>query len=593
MALPVVTQSNAVAPVLLAQCQSQYGTYAGIVAHVLAQRNIDNLDDMQNSAKFLLHYQGLQGMHAAVAVLSAAVMTQKRVVIIGDFDADGATSTALCMLAFRAMGLPHIQYLVPNRFDFGYGLSPQIVDVAHTEMQAEVIITVDNGIACHAGVQHAKSLGMQVVVTDHHLPGAELPPADAIVNPNRSDCGFDSKNAAGVGVAFYVLSALRAELQQQGWFNEHRPSPNLASFLDIVAIGTVADVVKLDRNNRIFVHQGLQRIRQGIARPGVLALFAVAGKKLQNVTSTDLGFVIGPRLNAAGRLDDMSLGIECLICDDPNQARDIAYALDKKNVERRSIESDMREQAEASLAKIQLTGTDIPHGLVLFDPDFHQGVIGILAGRIKEQFYRPTIAFAQNDETELKGSARSVPGVHIRDVLDEINTETPGLITKFGGHAMAAGLSLDPAGLADFSVAFDRKCQKHMSGLPTTAQIFSDGALPETYFSLEFAELLQLLGPWGQGFQEPVFDNVMQIVQQRIVGEKHLKLVLQIGTTVVDGIAFNVDLDTWPNPAITQAHVAFTLSINEFRGRQSVQCMVLDLSPELPTESAQNRSLEA
>ncbi len=582
MPLAIVKHERVPVDALQSECQKAFGLHGQKVAEILAQREITALSEMENSAKFLLHYDGLTGIDAALAVLVPAVTEQKRVVIIGDFDADGATSTALCMLALRAMGLAHVQYLVPNRFDFGYGLSEQIVDVAQREFQAEVIVTVDNGIACHAGVAHAKALGMQVVITDHHLPGQHLPPADAIVNPNQHTCDFASKNAAGVGVAFYVLSALRAALAKAGWFSESRPMPNLAEFLDIVAGGTGADVVKLDHNNRIFVHQGLQRIRKGVARPGILALFEVAGKKHANVTATDLGFVIGPRLNAAGRLDDMSLGIECLLSDDPQRARDIAFALDKKNVERRNIESDMREQAESTLAQITLDDSVLPLGLVLYDPHFHQGVIGILAGRIKEQHYRPTIAFAQADDSELKGSARSIPGVHIRDVLDEVNTQFPGLIIKFGGHAMAAGLSLQPTALDVFTQAFNQVLERHMQGLPQEAQIISDGALPESCLTLEFAYLLQTLGPWGQGFTEPVFDNVMRIVQQRIVGEKHLKLVLQHGSTTIDAIAFGVDLALWPNPNVEYVHVAYSLNINEFRGQQSVQCMIKGLSADLP-----------
>ncbi|MCH1414002.1 MAG: single-stranded-DNA-specific exonuclease RecJ, partial [Glaciecola sp.] len=419
------------------------GPYEDILSAIFLHRGIESLDELATGAKDLLHFNQLNGIQAAVELLFTGLQSQQKIVIIGDFDADGATSTALCMLALRDLGFNSVQYLVPNRFDFGYGLSPEIVDVAIEQYAPDILLTVDNGIACHAGVAHAKAHGLKVIITDHHLPGESLPNADAIVNPNQHYCEFGSKHLAGVGVAFYVLSAFKTHLLSVGWFPDPARAPNLAQYLDIVALGTVADVVKLDKNNRIFVYQGVQRIRAGRCRPGIRALLDVASKAPDKVTATDLGFILGPRLNAAGRLEDMAQGIECLLADDYDTARGMAHTLDSLNRQRREIESQMRDQAEAALASIQLDDAILPDGLVLYDADFHQGVIGILAGRIKEQHYRPTVVFAQQDEHELKGSARSIPGVHIRDVFDEINTRHPHIIKKFGGHAMAAGLSIN------------------------------------------------------------------------------------------------------------------------------------------------------
>lgn len=549
--------------------------YGKMLARIFRTRGIDSLADLATGAKDLLHFNQLNGIAQAVDLLATAVTTQQRIVIIGDFDADGATSTALCMLCLRDLGLNNVAYLVPNRFDFGYGLSPEIVDVAISQFAPDILLTVDNGIACHAGVAHAKAHGLQVLITDHHLPADTLPNADAIVNPNQQHCEFGSKHLAGVGVAFYVLSALKTKLQQDGWFNDVRTAPNLAQYLDIVALGTVADVVKLDKNNRIFVYQGVQRIRAGRCRPGIRALLDVASKPLDKVTSIDLGFILGPRLNAAGRLEDMAQGIECLLAEDYDSARGMAHTLDSLNRQRREIESQMRDQAEATLANLQLSHDILPDGLVLFDPDFHQGVIGIVAGRIKEQYYRPTVVFAAQDDCELKGSARSIPGVHIRDVFDEVNTRHPGIIKKFGGHAMAAGLSIVPEQLEAFKRALLSVLAKHMAQIPNEAQILSDGQLTASDLSLDFAHALIQSGPWGQGFEEPIFDNIFTVVQQRIVGDKHLKMVLQLDHVTIDAIAFNIDIDAWPNANVKQIHVAYKLNINEFRGQQSVQCMVV------------------
>ncbi len=546
-----------------------------VIDRIYRGRNIANLDDLENGLKGLTHFNVLKGMPQAAQILADAVVQNKRIIIVGDFDADGATSTSVCILALRAMGYQNVDFLVPNRFDFGYGLSVPIVDEA-AKQGAEVIVTVDNGISCIDGVTHAKSLGMQVVVTDHHLPGDVLPPADAIVNPNQPGCEFPSKNLAGVGVAFYIMLALKAELQQQGHFERAGLAPpNLASLLDIVAVGTVADVVVLDKNNRILVHQGLQRIRAGKCRPGIKALVEVANRDCAHLTSTDLGFVVGPRLNAAGRLDDMSQGIACLLEDETIQARMIAAELDALNKERREIETGMKAQAETVLEQMALDEGDMPSALVVYREDFHQGVIGIVAGRLKEKYLKPVIAFAHQDDEIIKGSARSIPGVHIRDVLDEVNTRYPGVIEKFGGHAMAAGLSLPVAKLQDFEQAFVDIARAHMAKLDGNHALLSDGDLSSKELCLPFAHLLRQAGPFGQGFESPLFDGEFALLDQRLVGQKHLKMVLKSdGANEVDAIAFNVDLKSWPNAMVKRVHIAYRLDINVFRGQETVQLIV-------------------
>ncbi|MFZ8168768.1 single-stranded-DNA-specific exonuclease RecJ [Alteromonas macleodii] len=546
-----------------------------VIDRIYRGRNIANLDDLENGLKGLTHFNVLKGMPQAAQILANAVVQNKRIIIVGDFDADGATSTSVCILALRAMGYHNVDFLVPNRFDFGYGLSVPIVDEA-AKQGAEVIVTVDNGISCIDGVTHAKSLGMQVVVTDHHLPGDVLPPADAIVNPNQPGCEFPSKNLAGVGVAFYIMLALKAELQQQGHFEKAGVAPpNLASLLDIVAVGTVADVVVLDKNNRILVHQGLQRIRAGKCRPGIKALVEVANRDCAHLTSTDLGFVVGPRLNAAGRLDDMSQGIACLLEDETIQARMIAAELDALNKERREIETGMKAQAETVLEQMALDEGDMPSALVVYREDFHQGVIGIVAGRLKEKYLKPVIAFAHQDDEIIKGSARSIPGVHIRDVLDEVNTRYPGVIEKFGGHAMAAGLSLPVAKLQEFEQAFVDIARAHMAKLDGNHALLSDGDLSSKELCLPFAHLLRQAGPFGQGFESPLFDGEFALLDQRLVGQKHLKMVLKSdGANEVDAIAFNVDLKSWPNAMVKRVHIAYRLDINVFRGQETVQLIV-------------------
>ncbi|MGS2719627.1 single-stranded-DNA-specific exonuclease RecJ [Paraglaciecola aestuariivivens] len=542
---------------------------------IYADREIRDAAQLERSAKALLHYQDLQGLEGAVNLLIQAISNNQKIVIVGDFDADGATSTALSMMALKAMGATQLDYLVPNRFDFGYGLSPEIVEVA-AQQQAQVIMTVDNGIACFAGVEKAKALGITVIITDHHLAAESLPIADAIVNPNQPGCEFLSKNLAGVGVAFYLMLALRAKLKAQNWFSEQGlAEPNLADLLDVVALGTVADVVPLDENNRILVHQGLQRIRSNKCRPGIRAILEVAGRDSSRLVAADLGFVVGPRLNAAGRLDDMSLGIECLMTQDPARARQIAVQLDSLNRERREIEGSMQQEAIKALEQTDFNQKALPYGLVLYQPDYHQGVIGILAGRIKDKYFRPTIAFAHQDDEVLKGSARSIPGLHIRDLLEELNNRYPDIINKFGGHAMAAGLSLPVDKLAAFEQVFNQLAEESLKDKPLAGELITDGELAAEDFSLSFAQCLKDAGPWGQGFPEPLFDGEFELLEQRLVGAKHLKMMVKHPSgTLIDAIAFNVDLSAWPNSQCRQVQLAYKLDINEFRGRTSLQLMV-------------------
>lgn len=552
-----------------------------LLSRLYAARGVKSEEQLQYELKRLLS-PALKGLEAALELLVAALQYGQRIMIVGDFDADGATSTALAVRCLKAFGHADVEFLVPNRFDYGYGLTPEIVDVA-AQRKPDLIITVDNGIASLQGVARAHELGIRVLVTDHHLPGAVLPDADAIVNPNQPGCEFLSKCAAGVGVVFYVMTALRTRLRELGWFNEHRREPNLANFLDLVALGTVADVVPLDFNNRILVAQGLQRMRAGYACPGIKAILTVAGRDWHTLSATDLGFVVGPRLNAAGRLDDMSLGIRCLLTDSDAEAQGLAQELDMLNRDRRAIEAAMQKEAAASLASMleSLQG-ELPCGLCLYREDWHQGVIGILASRIKDRWHRPVIVFAKDEQGGLKGSGRSIPGLHLRDILDEVATSRPGLLHKFGGHAMAAGMSLEANQLEDFSQAFAEVVARHLGARGLDPVIESDGELGVADFSLTLAQQLEAGGPWGQAFPEPVFDGEFQLVSQKIVGTKHLKLVLappRQANVLVDAIAFNVDVTAWPNPHCQRVRVAYKLSVNEFRGNRSVQLMVEYLEP--------------
>jgi single-stranded-DNA-specific exonuclease len=551
-----------------------------LLRRLYAARGVTSDEQLSYTLKHLASPMSLRGIDRAVELLAEAIEQQQRVLVLGDFDADGATSTAVAMLGLSMLGLQSIDFRVPSRFADGYGLTPGIIERLRDEGQLpDLMVTVDNGIAAVEGVRAAKELGVKVVVTDHHLAGEELPDADAIVNPNQPGCPFLSKNAAGVGVMFYVLTALRKQLRETQRLPD--PEPNLGSLLDLVALGTVADVVPLDHNNRIFVEQGLRRIRQGEARPGILALLEIAGRDHTAISSTDLGFVVGPRLNAAGRLDDMSIGIACLLADSPDEARRLARELDTFNRERRTIEKDMKAQAQDLLASMSLDLEGLPWGLALFDPDWHQGVIGILAARIREQTHRPTIAFAPDDNGEdIKGSARSIPGLHIRDVLAVVDSRHPGMMKKFGGHAMAAGMTLAKADLDAFSEAFDHAVRDTLSAEDLEAAITTDGPLGQNELSLDTAALLKRAGPWGQHFPEPLFDGEFRVVSQRIVGENHLKLVLQPaeGGGIIDGIAFNTGPEV-PDYTRTGARVVYKPDANTFRGRTNLQLLVDYLEP--------------
>lgn len=543
-------------------------------------RGICSESELDRALTGLIPYQQLKGVDAAVDCLVRALEKDQAILIVGDFDADGATSSALAVRVLRVFGARRVSYLVPNRFEYGYGLTPEIVAVA-AAYKPDLIMTVDNGIASIDGVLAAKKLGMTVVITDHHLAGKTLPEADAIVNPNQPGDTFPSKALAGVGVIFYTMLALRSRLREINWFDQRKiPEPNLGKYLDIVALGTVADVVPLDHNNRILVHQGLLRIRSGQCIPGIKALLQVGKRDLSRLVASDLGFVVGPRLNAAGRLDDMSIGIECLLTDDPDKALEIAEQLDALNHERRGIEQTMQQQAFKAIELLHLDEKkSLPMGLCFFDERWHQGVIGIVAARVKDKFHRPVIAFALANESEIKGSARSVSGVHIRDVLDAVATKNPGLITKFGGHAMAAGLSLHKKDFKKFSEAFDHEVSLFMTPEQLQHCLWSDGELLLSELSLDCADLLRDAGPWGQAFPEPLFDGVFELLEQQLLQGKHLKMKLARDGQYFDAIAFGVDPGAWPNHRCTRVRMAYRLDINEFRGVRKVQLMVEHVEP--------------
>ncbi len=553
-----------------------------LLARIFSARGISKAADLDLSLANLLRPTDLLGVKKAADIVSSAIRDNKRIVIVGDFDCDGATASALSVSALRAFGARQVSYLVPNRFQFGYGLTPEIVALAK---DAEVLITVDNGISSIEGVAAANSAGMEVVITDHHLAGKELPEAAAIVNPNQPGCGFPSKALAGVGVIFYLLSLVRSQLVAEKWFeNNGIAKPNMAQFLDLVALGTIADVVPLDQNNRILVQAGLKRIRAGVGRPGIRAICEIARRDPTVLNAQDLAFAVGPRLNAAGRLDDMSLGIQCLLSTDLAKARKLAAALNQLNVARREIEQVMTEDAEllvvASVNK-QQASDKIDLGICLFDESWHQGVIGIVAGRIREKFHRPVIAFAESGVDELKGSARSIPGVHIRDVLDAIACRYPGLIGKFGGHAMAAGLSLRQIHYSRFANAFNKEISRWVSETDLQGTIMTDGCLEASQLELDTARLLGRSGPWGQAFPEPLFEGTFQLVDQRVVGEHHLKMSLKMGNCLVDAIAFRQAPLVrrkfgagGPEDDIIMVRVVYKLSENDYQNQVTLQLMV-------------------
>lgn len=554
-----------------------------LLHRIYTARGISKLESLDRSLARLPGPSLLKGMSQAVARLYGALIRDEKIIIIGDFDADGATSSALMMLAMRDMGFEHLNFLVPNRFDYGYGLTTEIVDLAQ-QYTPNLIVTVDNGISSNDGVNHAQELGVDVIITDHHLPGDCVPNAVAIINPNQPGCSFPSKSLAGVGVAFYLLSGLRAKLRDEGWFtNTSLTEPNLANWLDLVALGTVADVVPLDHINRIFVHQGLLRIRSGHSRPGIQALLQIAGKNPKRLTASDLGFAIGPRLNAAGRLDDIALGIQCLLTDDLKEALETAECLDQLNRDRKSIEQGMQLEAVVELDKLSIQSNEIPSALCLFKPDWHQGVVGLVASRLKEKYHRPVVAFARSDDRYLKGSCRSISGLHIRDALESLALRHPGLIVKFGGHAMAAGLTLEESCLENFTNAFREHVDSVVSADELNARIMTDGSLEAEQINMQTASMLREAGPWGQQFPEPSFQGIFKIKQQRIVGKNHLKLLLHLYSNPVymfDAIYFNVDLDCWPAEKDQKVICVYRLEINEFRGQESLQLVIEHMAPE-------------
>ncbi|MFW0766949.1 single-stranded-DNA-specific exonuclease RecJ [Trabulsiella odontotermitis] len=552
-----------------------------LLRRLYVSRGVKSADDLERSVKGMLPWQQLSGVEKAVEILYNAFREGVRIMVVGDFDADGATSTALSVLAMRALGCENVSYLVPNRFEDGYGLSPEVVEQAHAR-GAQLIVTVDNGISSHAGVERAHALGIPVLVTDHHLPGDTLPAADAIINPNLRDCHFPSKSLAGVGVAFYLMLALRTHLRDNGWFEARGIAvPNLAELLDLVALGTVADVVPLDANNRILTWQGLSRIRAGKCRPGIKALLEVSNRDAQKLAASDLGFALGPRLNAAGRLDDMSVGVALLLCDNPGEARVLANELDALNQTRKEIEQGMQAEALTLCEKLERSRATLPGGLAMYHPEWHQGVVGILASRIKERFHRPVIAFAPAGDGTLKGSGRSIQGLHMRDALERLDTLHPGLMIKFGGHAMAAGLSLEEARFDEFQLRFGELVTEWLDPSLLQGEVVSDGPLTPAEMTLEVAQMLRDAGPWGQMFPEPLFDGRFRLLQQRIVGERHLKVMVEPvgGGPLLDGIAFNIDTTCWPDNGVREVELAYKLDINEFRGNRSVQLIIDNIWP--------------
>ena len=551
-----------------------------VLKRIYASRNIKSSADLDYSLGSLIPYEELGGIDDAVILLQEMITQKKRILIVADFDADGATSCALAIRGLTAMGAEDVIYVVPNRFEHGYGLSPKIVDVA-LDHDPDLIVTVDNGISSISGVAHAKKNGIKVLITDHHLPGDKLPSADVIVNPQLKENKFPSKNLAGVGVIFYILLALRAKLKAENWFNEKNIKyPNLANLLDLVALGTISDLVPLDKNNRTMVAHGLKLMRKNKSKAGILAILNQSGRQLSTLTSGDLSFAIAPRLNAAGRLTDMSLGIECLLTDDKENATEMAKKLNQLNIERRQIQNNMEEQALTEFEKyLQDTSKKMPHGICIYNQNWHQGVVGVLAAKIKEKFNRPVIVFAQECQGILKGSARSITELHIKDVFDEIARLYPELILTFGGHAMAAGLTIEESQFDRFSDVFNKVVNQYISSDSLEDQCLTDGELSGDDFSLPLALAIQNAGPWGQSFPEPIFVGQFKILDKRVVGESHLKLKLQSrNNNTLDAIAFNMTDDDWPSK-LEQITSTYRLGINNYRGHSQIQLFIEHIEP--------------
>ena len=552
-----------------------------VVKRVYQARNVSGHDALDRSLDRLHKPDSLLGIKEAAHLLAETIKDNGRILIVADFDTDGATSCTLAVRALKKMGAAHVHYLVPDRAIHGYGLTPAIVEEAACH-SPDLIITVDNGISSVAGVETAKAHGIKVLVTDHHLPGNDLPAADVIVNPNQSGDTSQCKTLAGVGVIFYVMLALRAYLREQKWFEQQSiAEPNLAQWLDLVALGTVADLVPLDENNRRLVAQGLARINHGQCVAGIRALLVEAKRANRTLGASDLGFFVAPRLNAAGRLEDMSVGIECLLTDDEQVARQLASRLDEINHKRREIQQAMQAQALSAMEQLDLEASVLPTGLCLFDERWHQGVVGLVASKLKERYHRPAIAMAPAGDGELKGSARSISGLHMRDTLDQLATHYPQLLQKFGGHAMAAGLTIRRDDFDAFAAAFDELVAQQLSENDLKEVLLSDGELEADELQLSMAEIIRDAGPWGQGFPEPLFEGTFQVVSRRIVGGKHVKMVLRHEDGVeVDAIAFNQHEDESTHK-LQQIHVVYRLDINEFRGVRSVQLIVVHMAPPM------------
>lgn len=557
-----------------------------LLRRIFENRNVRTRGELDYALNNLHAPESLKGLEAATAILHRALGDRRSILIVGDYDVDGATAASVALLGLRALGAT-ADYLVPNRFEHGYGLSEGIARIA-LQRRPDVVITVDNGISSVDGVALLRAAGVAVVVTDHHLAGRQLPDASAIVNPNQPGCDFPSKALAGVGVMFYLLLALRKRLRAAGWFEPgRRPAvaePNLAELLDLVALGTVADMVPLDHNNRILVAQGMMRIRSGRCRPGIKALAEIAGRLCHNLDTSDLGFMIGPRLNAAGRMDDMSTGIECLIADHPLEAMRYAGSLDQMNAQRHQVQTSMLGRAEQMVSELLEGGGDSGGGragLCLFDAGWHQGIIGLVASRIKDQLHRPTVAFARADDGRLRGSARSVAGLNMRDLLESISTRHPGLIEQFGGHAMAAGLTIGERQFDAFSDCFSERVDAHFNGRPPDGEILTDGELAGGDLTLETAELVRAASPWGSHFPAPLFDGEFRVTDQQVVGGRHLKMVLECidGSAALDAICFRHLEPGREAPRFDLVKAAYQLKVNEYRGRRSLQLVVEYMQP--------------
>ena len=556
--------------------------YSSLVNRIYASRGIKDPLDIDYDLKNLLPFHALKGIEACQNRLAQMVMNQERCLVIGDFDVDGATSTTIAVDALRAFGAKHVDFLLPDRFKFGYGLTPGIVGAA-LAYKPDVIITVDNGISSIDGVEAARKHGIDVIITDHHLPGESIPEDCIIVNPNQPGDEFPSKNCAGVGVIFYVMCALRSRLRENNWFKmQSIPDVSMAQYLDLVALGTVADVVPLDHNNRLLVKRGIHRMRAGLCRPGIAALLHAGGRQLERLRADDLGFIAGPRLNAAGRLEDMRIGVLCLLSDTYDQAAVFARELNDLNQRRKEIELSMKKQAFDELDKLSIPQEAIK-GICVYDKTWHEGVVGLIASRIKDQYHRPTIAFAPHGDEMLKGSGRSIAGVHMRDVLADVEANFPGLMDRFGGHAMAVGLSLKLENLKAFEQAFIEMVGRRLESLSLEQIIYTDGELEVNEMSIHTTKALMDAGPFGQQFPPPCFDGVFELVDQRIVGQKHLKVMLRMkgGQRIIHGIIFNVDLDQWPNEHVEMVHIVYRLDINYYQGKENLQLIIERIEPQM------------